>query len=64
MFLNMLSQLAIFATVANAAIRPDSGSIPRNTKSKTIEGKSQAEHTTDHHGRFKHPFQGESSDVQ
>jgi len=30
----------------------------------TIEGKSQADHTTDDYGRFKHPFKHESDNVQ
>ena len=62
--LSWVTQSVFFATVANAAIKSDSQEIPRNTKSVTLDGASQAEHTLDSQGRFKHPFANQTADVQ
>ena len=64
MFYSFISSLALFSLVANAAIQPDEHPLPRNTKTVTVEGQSQAEHTTDSRGRFKHPFLHQGHDVQ
>ena len=54
---------AVITGFANAAIRPDTRPIPRNTKSKTVVGMSHAEHTQDRFGRFLHPFRHQDESV-
>ena len=48
---------------ADAAMKADSGSIPRNTTSMNVQGMSHAEHTLDSFGRFKHPFKHVEKEV-
>ena len=62
--LNWVTHSVFLSTIANAAIRSDRSEIPRNTKSLTVDGMSQAEHTLDSLGRFKHPFADQTADVQ
>ena len=62
--LNFIKSLALFSLTANGLLKQDEQPLPRNTRTIRVEGQSQAEHTTDSHGRFKHPFLHQSSDVQ
>ena len=49
---NFIKSVALFILSANGKIQMDEHPLPRNTRTVRVEGQSQAEHTTDRHGRF------------
>lgn len=60
---SFVTSVIIFSGAANALLKPDTTKIPKRPKSISVEGMSHAEHTIDHRGNFKHPFENQPGQV-
>ena len=60
---SFVSSAVLFAGAANALLKADTTRVPKRPQSITVEGMSHAEHTVDHRGNFKHPFENQPNNV-